>query len=504
MFNLKLRQIGAVALIATTFVLTSCGDSSSNRSRNSATCAMGGECSVGDTGPSGGPVIEVNGTTYVEAAPAGWNGEGTDDPEWNGREVVDAIEAKTIAGTTGWSLPSMSQLGKLCNMATGAGTRSNLPCHGLSGVTAQPVGAGLVPKLYWTSQIVNMFNYYGLDLDSGTPMIWIGNGTADVHVRPIRQFSLAVIAETSTTLSPSTTEMATTTIPSSTTSTALANGVSGAVASNELFAPENVTYDVSDNAINFHWTNAPRGLASEGIFVLMYWEALGGSNAVIVGGSATSASTSIFSFMRGTRMTFSLRAYTNATRPSKIADTDEFVVNIPAAPVESTLPSAPVTTVPQDRETPVISQVLNPEEPLIEIGPAEVTQTVTPSEVIESIATIVPNIETVESVELNFGGDIWTTVNLEGSGTEIVIPAQAELAKVRITMKNDAVISQEKQIIRTVITEEDADALNKVTGDTSLPSTNSSESHMTLWIALVAALIAALLISVGLQKRKKA
>jgi hypothetical protein len=471
---------------------------------------MGGVCSVGDIGPSGGPIIEVSGDTYVEAAPAGWHEGSQDDPEWSGIKIVEDMKTVVIANQTGWELPSMTQLGAFCYQVSGANSRSNLPCAGLSNsqLTPDARGAGLVPKMYWTSNILNRFNMYGLDLGWGYPNIWIGNATPDIHVRPVRTFSLAPSDESSstssTTMAPSTTEATTTT--EVTTTTVVQNGIQGATVSNELFAPENVKYELTNDAVKFTWTNSTKGLPSEGIFVLMHWESLGGDNCEIVSGTATSASTRLFPFIRRGKMTFKLRAYTNATRPSKIADTEEIVIDFDAEKTITTSSTNPTTesTATPVIENPVTTQILNPEEPMIEVGPQEITEEVKPSDVVEAFSQIVPDIATVETIELSFDGIDWQNINLSGDATKVVVPSKAETAKVRITLKNGSVISQDKQILRTITTEEDSQIVNELAGNTAKNVDSNSSSNTVLWSALGIAVLAVLGISARKATRKKA
>jgi len=86
------------------------------------TCANGGVCVVGDTGPGGGKVFYApvggftetgaacgSGCRYLEAAPAGWNSAGSPDPRlsWGGGlGTVGQCSNKAIAGATGTGIGS--------------------------------------------------------------------------------------------------------------------------------------------------------------------------------------------------------------------------------------------------------------------------------------------------------------------------------------------------------------------------------------------------------------
>ena len=277
----------AVAAIA----LGACGGSSENsssassavtRTKNNAlpteakttavaSCATGGACAVGDTGPGGGKVFYVAtskftstgsdcGTKcrYLEAAPIGWiaaatpagqpscysAGSTTQDPmcQWSGNEG-DAIgttgtgigtgyantsamiaqssavgKAGTAArafqggGKTDWHLPSLDELEQLYNLKDTVG--------------------GVTGYFYWSSS--------EFDADEAwADAAWIQNPANQAHtgkfqggsVRPVRAFSsnkkaavqaieAVTTTTTSTTIAPTTTVKTTTTIAPTTTAVA--------------------------------------------------------------------------------------------------------------------------------------------------------------------------------------------------------------------------------------------------------------------------------------------
>ncbi len=201
-----------------------------------ATCATGGACVVGDTGPGGGVVFYVAstnfsstgsdcGTTckYLEAAPTSWRTGTTGDPTrtWangnspnnqfttivgadgtaigtgyqNSLDIVAqtgnvaatsaAVEARAYRGPNNlidWYLPAKDELNQLCRYAWNL-TVSNTTttCTGLSGA----IRAGFSTGIYWSSS------------ESGTTA-WaqsLGNGAQATNgknesrsVRPVRAF----------------------------------------------------------------------------------------------------------------------------------------------------------------------------------------------------------------------------------------------------------------------------------------------------------------------------
>jgi hypothetical protein len=91
-------------------------------------CAQGGSCAVGDTGPGGGVVFYVdNSGKYLEAAPAdlaGW-------PTWN--DAVEAARSYQGGGKSDWRLPTQDELYELYMKKS------------ISGV------GGFEPGVYWSS-----------------------------------------------------------------------------------------------------------------------------------------------------------------------------------------------------------------------------------------------------------------------------------------------------------------------------------------------------------------
>jgi hypothetical protein len=197
-----------------------------------ATCATGGECHLGDTGPGGGAIFYVDmnrpvGSQYFEAACVGWQNscdDTTPDPtaEWgcyrasifgadgtaigtgeqNTTEIVaecsdTGIAAKvaddlTLGGQSDWFLPSRDELNALCKWAFGDTMNAICNNDGNDSLSLTDVG-GFSTAPYWSSSedVRNMGFYYS---NNG----WFqsfGNGNQYATVkdfpfsmRPVRSF----------------------------------------------------------------------------------------------------------------------------------------------------------------------------------------------------------------------------------------------------------------------------------------------------------------------------
>jgi hypothetical protein len=409
---------------------------------------------------------------------------------------------------------------------------------------------------YWTTRVDNVTGIaYVFDVKNGTPNVAYWKNFSDIHLRPVRHFSMVQTTNSDsgsadTTIVPTTsaapeTSAPVTTIPETTTSIA---SVQNASISNDLLPVENVSYDVTPNAINFHWKNPSASLRAEGYFVLMTWDVLnGGRNSEMPGAGSTGASTRIFPSWYGTRMTFAIESYTNATNPPQIAMTNEFTVNIPTSfdtpttvvpttsstvansAASTSLPTATSETVPSstsdastsslastdtttpevsvtipevDREQPVLTQVLDPTDAVVEVGPSDVTQKVTGDEVTQALSSVVPDGQTLTKVEITTDNVTWTPIALGASSTEVTIPASAKQLQVRMTLSNGGVLTQVKQIVHTVVTAADQKAIDAKFGDSSTPAVaRSSNSNSTLWIILFVVLVLLVVIAIVVRRR---
>jgi hypothetical protein len=229
-----------------TFTLPSCNPPTTTTTTTVAlTCATGGTCVVGDTGPGGGIVFYVAGANftstgsdcgtacrYLEAAPNGWGnsstadnacatpGNASDDPAcaWSGvtNTAIGATAQGTAVGTgyantqaavgqagggntaggaitaawdysnngkTDWHLPSERELNELCKYA-GSATTGNVAvaCNN----TALRPGFGALNTSFWSSSEFNATLTRSWQFN-GVQGVSSKSGTT-VRVRPVRAF----------------------------------------------------------------------------------------------------------------------------------------------------------------------------------------------------------------------------------------------------------------------------------------------------------------------------
>jgi len=201
-------------------------------SSKNVTCANGGTCAVGDTGPGGGIVFySVNGK-YLEAAPAAWFGTATDTRTvWGcsgstyasayataigtGKANTDQIvsncgdptsnvaakiaRAYTGGGKSDWSLPSRDELIELCKYAR-TQTTGNIST---SCTTSGTLNAGVLKGFgnvdnsqYWSSSDGSTVSAYTVWLDGGLSG-GFGGKTNIRYIRPVRYFTSDLYAANS-------------------------------------------------------------------------------------------------------------------------------------------------------------------------------------------------------------------------------------------------------------------------------------------------------------------
>jgi hypothetical protein len=202
-------------------------------SSKNVTCANGGTCAVGNTGPGGGIVFySVNGK-YLEAAPAAWFGTATDTRTvWGcsgstyasayataigtGKANTDQIvsncgdptsnvaakiaRAYTGGGKSDWSLPSRDELIELCKYAR-TQTTGNIST---SCTTSGTLNAGVLKGFgnadgdsqYWSSSDASTNNAYTVWL-SGSLSGGFGGKTNIRYIRPVRYFTSDLYAANS-------------------------------------------------------------------------------------------------------------------------------------------------------------------------------------------------------------------------------------------------------------------------------------------------------------------
>ena len=188
------------------------------------TCATGGSCDVGDTGPGGGIVFYVDltrpaGSQYFEAACAGWSdrvcGGDLTDPRagWgcamtlitglgiaigtgaqnttdirNGCPDAD-IAAKVadglvLGGQIDWFLPSQGELNALCKWAYG--DTVNAVCNNGGYGDFSLTNGGFSTDNYWSSSEVDDYYAWPQDFYAGGQLGNPKDGT--FYVRPVRAF----------------------------------------------------------------------------------------------------------------------------------------------------------------------------------------------------------------------------------------------------------------------------------------------------------------------------
>jgi len=223
-----------------TFDLTMPACTATTTTTVALTCATGGTCAVGDTGPGGGVVFYVAGSNftstgsdcgttcrYLEAAPAPGGGDVTrswatdTDPGvgsgnqetavpapgatatgiGSGMANTNAIQAQTgnaaatsaavyaygysNGGKTDWHLASLDELNELCKYArnTGQAAGAATVCSGGSAAT----GRGFTNDNYWSSTEVSASSARIQDFNNGDRSM---NGSKGLvtQVRPVRAF----------------------------------------------------------------------------------------------------------------------------------------------------------------------------------------------------------------------------------------------------------------------------------------------------------------------------
>ena len=203
------------------------------------TCAQGGSCAIGDTGPGGGLVFYVQATgtfacgatlasqcKYLEAAPANWLTGTTGDPTrtWatnissnqttavtgadgtligtgyqNSLDIVAqtgnvaatsaAVEARAYQGNskTDWHLPSKDELNQMCKWQRGQAWVSDATICNNTGTLNSGTGAsGFSTGDFWSSSEADAINAWGQNFGNGSQ--YSGTKDGPSYVRPVRAF----------------------------------------------------------------------------------------------------------------------------------------------------------------------------------------------------------------------------------------------------------------------------------------------------------------------------
>ena len=221
--------------VVATSAIGNSGASAASGAVTPATCATGGVCVVGDSGPGGGTVFYAPGAAftevgtacfsscrYLEAAPApGWSSVGGVDPEyqWGGGNgtVVGSCSNKIISGATGTAIGSgyanTAAIITACDQSSG---NDSAPAARAAWTYVPTVGGVSIPGWFLPSKDEAMaldasdvggfvfHNDYWTSSQVGTPGFeannawyqWIGYLTSSLgdhkqqsfRVRPIRAF----------------------------------------------------------------------------------------------------------------------------------------------------------------------------------------------------------------------------------------------------------------------------------------------------------------------------
>jgi len=195
------------------------------------TCATGGSCAVGDTGPGGGIMFYVDltrepGAQYLEAACAGWSdgicgGDDLTDPsgmwgcygtpipgadgtaigtgEQNTTDITAVVGGcptsgipaglandLTLGGQTDWFLPSKDELNVLCKWAFNDTVNPICNNNGSGTLSLTSVG-GFSSDIYWSSSEYGTFAAWLQFFYSGGQNYSYGKGSTG-FVRPVRAF----------------------------------------------------------------------------------------------------------------------------------------------------------------------------------------------------------------------------------------------------------------------------------------------------------------------------
>lgn len=482
-FSRRTAAIAASFLVAIA-ALGACGggDSDTGRTRNAqiaATCAEGGECVVGDIGPGGGIVFYDAGQNeewgrYLEVVSPGWAGAET----W----PIDPM-ARLCADVE--SCPEM----KKNNRAIGFGKStwaevSERECTDCAQNLLKKLNEGdikdwFMPNIRELQALLNSGttrpfdvgdSYFSISNSQSVPtsfLVWRSEwqGTANIRtggknmrrIVPIRQFA--------------------------------ATQNIGADANQAEPEPSNVLETVTNLRVRFEngkmifdFDKQASGIAPEGHFIRMYWEVLNGSNDIMVNGDSTSGSTSIYPFMRGTKLTAYVLSYTNATNPPSTIDTEKIDITIPMT--DDTPASTPNEEAPTNQN--VSEEIGNVNQPILNVPAGGVEGEIDPASVIDNLATEIPQVE-VEKIELlvrtpsSEPEEPWQPVSTQAP-TPYSIPADATSVTLRITSTDGQVIEQEKLVVQVAASGETSppDAAPVVTASsTTVPTSETTVKKPT-------------------------
>lgn len=124
------------------------------------TCAQGGICVLGDTGPGGGKVFDVSGRNYLEAA-------ASDLSQLAWADAIAAGSAYRVNGLSGWRIPTLDESKLMMVQRSYLYFASN--------------------EYYWTSTESDASNAYFNNMSFTSWYPWVK--TSPRYSRPVRAFS---------------------------------------------------------------------------------------------------------------------------------------------------------------------------------------------------------------------------------------------------------------------------------------------------------------------------
>jgi hypothetical protein len=197
------------------------------------TCATGGTCVVGNTGPGGGIVYYVNTTgfscgptlaaicNYLEVAPSDWNTGPDPQKLWVASNLIDvsgvtndslpynnalgiglgyknsnamglgyaAGAARAYSGgfKNDWYLPTTAELNLLCQWGRGVTQAVTTLCLGGTLNSGTGVSGGFVAGYYWSSSEQDIGSAWMQDFAQDGQ--YVGDTATSRHVRPVRAFA---------------------------------------------------------------------------------------------------------------------------------------------------------------------------------------------------------------------------------------------------------------------------------------------------------------------------
>ncbi|CAB4649108.1 unannotated protein [freshwater metagenome] len=547
MFLSQRRTTFVLATLLTSLVaLSGCGgDSGSERTRNAAldtrTCAEGGQCKVGDTGPGGGVVFYDGGFDrewgrYLEAAPLNWGDslppylKISNYPFLNG-EMAGVFHPGDFSATAPWPLPN-NELGSgksawarvkdyrcnFCVMDILAEYNKDLengwyvPNQNEMRELINSNVRSLPRERYWTSTpstgdpnrlITARKTSRGLEF----PSMFQSSTWTFV---PIRAFSSTPVAEVAAPTTTSTLPPMTTT-PLPTTTSVAVTSTTASLPPQVLKAPTNVRVTFNGDEMNVSFDVPRDGLEPQYNYLKIDWSSA--SNELLLDRNLTLVSISIPPYFRGTQARVSVGSYTNSTQPAQTADAGAITVDIPvrepaAAPPPSVLPD-------KEREVSISISVLD--NPIINLPEEEVPTEINRDEFVESVESQLPEL-TVTKVEVQVvtpsADDAPKFVEItQSDSTNFVIPADATQVNVRVTGSQGEVVQHSKLIVRvndegvvvaptnisqptdTTVKPSEGESSDTTVvstpGDESSDDSSGSNPLVWLFIALVALLLAA-------------